>query len=89
MFNEDKNDIFRQLNPSQSILDLSTFPFLEKIISKNEHHPFQQYCIPDTIPLLLSKARDNPQYYSYITKLFLNGHRETLIFNIYLNYFKI
>lgn len=71
MFNEDKNDIFRKLNPSQSILDLSTFPFLEKIISKNEHHPFQQYCIPDTIPLLLSKARDNPQYYSYITKLFL------------------
>lgn len=70
IYNENKNDIFRQLNPDHTILDLSTYPFLEKIISKNENHPFQYYCIPDTIPLLFSKAKDNPQYYSYITKLF-------------------
>jgi hypothetical protein len=71
IFTEQDNEMINQINPDQLILDLSTYPFLEKIITKSAQNNQQIYCIPDTLPLLLIKAKGNPQYYSYITKLFL------------------
>ncbi|MFA6362371.1 hypothetical protein [Methanoregula sp.] len=68
--NEKEIELFDQLDPTQSILDLSTYPFLEKIISQKEQANQQEFCIPDTIPKLLSKAVDDPRYYYAITKLF-------------------
>jgi len=68
--NDQEIKLLTQLDPNQSILDLSTYPFLEKIVSQSGQSTQQVFCIPDTIPKLLSKATEDPRDYYAITKLF-------------------
>jgi hypothetical protein len=68
--------ITKILNSKEVILDLSTFPELEKILAKNleikdEHNKdIIVYCIPDTIQKILLKAKENHEYSKYLEKLF-------------------
>lgn len=53
------------------VLDISVYPELSKIVEIQRRLDITPvYYIPDTIPLLLRKAKENEQYYFFLSKLF-------------------
>jgi len=53
------------------VLDISIYPELSKIVETRRRLDITPiYYFPDTIPLLLRKAKENEQYYFFLSKLF-------------------
>ncbi len=53
------------------VLDISVYPELPNIMEVQRRRDAATiYYIPDTIPLLLNKAKENEQYYFFLSKLF-------------------
>ncbi len=56
---------------NRAILDISVYPKLSEIVeTQRKSNTSPVYYIPDTIPLLLKKAKENEQYYFFLSKLF-------------------
>jgi len=54
------------------VLDVSVYPELSKIIEVQRILDITPvYYVPDTIPMLLEKAKENEQYYFFLSKLFI------------------
>jgi len=68
------NDIKAQLleldRERRAILDISVYPELHKMLETGRFDFSPTYYFPDTIAKLLSMAKENEQYYYFITKLF-------------------
>ncbi len=53
------------------IIDLSAYPELPNIVQAQKRLDIiPVYYVPDTIPMLLKKAKENEQYYFFLSKLF-------------------
>lgn len=64
------NSLLKLEGEDKIILDISVYPELKHIleIGRLDFHP--TYYIPDTIPKLLLKAKENEQYYYIVSRLF-------------------
>ena len=53
------------------VLDISVYPELSKFVETRRRSDITPvYYVPDTIPRLLRKAKENEQYYFFLSKLF-------------------
>ncbi len=53
------------------VLDVSVYPELSEIVKVQRRlNNTPVYYVPDTIPMLLEKAKENEQYYFFLSKLF-------------------
>jgi len=73
------NMIKRFEHENRVILDISIYPELSKIVETQRRLDIiPVYYFPDTIPLLLRKAKKNEQYYFFLSKLFTKWTRRLI-----------
>lgn len=65
-----KTRFFELEGENKSILDISVYPELPQLLNIKRLEFTPIYYVPDTIPFLLSKAKENEQYYYFLSKLF-------------------
>jgi len=94
MENVDSNYIIREIKEkietaaNEVILDVSTFPELDKIVKIRRIDFKPVYYIPDTIYKLFTKAEKDIQYYQFITDLFRKWTTRTVDFNLLYKIFR-
>ena len=59
----------------RAILDVSTYPALGRMSQTNLPGSFVTYYVPDTIAKLLSRGKEDRQYYYFMTRLFTRWTR--------------
>jgi len=64
-----KAKILELKSEDKAILDIPAYPGLTQLLEIEDSNFQPTYYIPDTISILLRKAKENEQYYYFITKL--------------------
>lgn len=67
---------------NRAILDISVYPDLYKMLEVNRSGFTPIYYFPDTIEKLILMAKENEQYYYYITRLLIKWTRRYIDFKI-------
>lgn len=78
-----KNRVIEFEKENKVILDISVYPELKKVLENQRSENFNNsYYFPDTIAKLLLKAKENSQYYYFMTKLFTRWTQRYIDFSI-------